>query len=84
MEIDRMSLKVGAKVVGVPHRPGTREYLTCEKGQITLWAGGEKLLLIAGDVAAFQGDQRHSYSNDGDEEAVGFSVVTFAPGNWSV
>ena len=83
MEIDRMSLKRGARVVGVPHRPGTREYLTCEKGQITLWAAGERLELMAGDVAAFQGDQRHSYSNEGDSEAVGFSVVTFTPGNWS-
>ena len=80
MEIDRMVLKPGARMVGVPHRPGTREYLNCERGQITLWAAGDKVILKAGDVVAFQGDQRHSYTNDGDEEAIGFSVVTFAPG----
>ena len=83
MEIDRMCMKPSAKIVGVPHRPGTREYLTCDRGHITLWAGGEKLELGPGDVAAFQGDQRHSYSNDGDVEAVGYSVVTFAPGTWA-
>jgi len=83
MEIDRMTLAPGAKLTGVPHRSGTREYLTCEKGQITLWAAGERLVLKSGDVAAFQGDQLHSYSNEGDAEAVGFSVVTFAPGSWT-
>ena len=79
MEIDRMRLKPGARMVGVPHRSGTREYLNCERGEITLWAAGEKITLKAGDVVAFQGDKRHSYTNDGDVEAVGFSVVTFAP-----
>ena len=83
MEIDKMVLKPGAKMTGVPHRPGTREYLTCEKGHITLWAAGERLELMPGDVAAFQGDQRHSYSNEESSDAVGFSVVTFAPGHWT-
>ncbi len=82
MEIDKMVLEPGAAMTGVPHRPGTREYLVCEKGEITLSAAGERLELKAGDVAAFQGDQRHSYSNKGSSEAVGFSVVTFAPGKW--
>ena len=83
VEIDKMTLKPGAKMVGVPHRPGTREYLSCEKGHITLWATGERLDLMPGDVVAFQGDQRHSYSNEGSSDAVGFSVVTFAPGHWT-
>ena len=79
MEIDRICLQPSGKLVGVPHRPGTREYLTCEAGQITLWAAGEQVILHPGDVAAFQGDQRHSYVNQGSEQCIGFSVVTFAP-----
>src|SRR5438445_696573 len=36
LEIDRMELPAGASLAGVPHTPGTREYLTCEIGQIEL------------------------------------------------
>ena len=28
--VERMSLPVGARMSGVPHTPGTREYLCCE------------------------------------------------------
>ena len=79
MEIDRMTLQPGAQIVGIPHRPGTREYLCCERGQLVLWAGGERYVLEAGDVAAFQGDQKHSYRNEGRTAAVGFSVVALVP-----
>ena len=79
MEIDRLELQPGARMTGVPHRPGTREYLACERGRLTLWAAGEKFDLSPGDVAAFHGDQPHSYHNHGDVVAVGFSVVTLAP-----
>jgi transcriptional regulator with XRE-family HTH domain len=79
MEIDRMELAPGASFPGVPHRPGTREYLCCERGRITLWAAGERMDLQPGDVAAFQGDQRHSYVNEGTEPVVVFSVVALVP-----
>lgn len=79
MEIDRIELAPGGRLTGVPHRPGTREYLCCEKGRITLWTEGEKHVLSTGDVAAFQGDQPHSYQNEGDGAAIGFSVVALAP-----
>ena len=79
MEIDHMTLKPNARLTGVPHRPGTREYLYCEKGEIVLWASGERFELSPGGVAAFQGDQRHSYANEGRSTAIGFSVVTLVP-----
>lgn len=79
MEIDRIELKPGARLQGVPHRPGTREYLACEAGRIVLWARGERLELGVGDVAAFDGDQPHSYHNEGRDTAVGFSVVALSP-----
>jgi quercetin dioxygenase-like cupin family protein len=66
-------------MTGVPHRPGTREYLACERGRLTLWAGGESFELGPGDVCAFQGDQPHSYGNPGDAIAIGFSVVALSP-----
>jgi len=79
MEFDRIELQPGARMTGVPHRPGTREYLTCERGRIILWTAGERIDLSSGDVVAFHGDQPHSYHNEGGVEAVGFSVVTLAP-----
>lgn len=81
MEIDRLSLQPGAHKAGVPHQSGTREYLYCEQGQLTLWVEGERLDLQSGDVAAFPGDSRHSYRCDADapKPATGFSVVVLAP-----
>lgn len=79
MEIDRMELRPGARMPGVPHRPGTAEYLSCERGKLTLWTAGERVDLEAGDVVAFAGDQPHGYHNEGDEVAVGFSVVCIRP-----
>jgi transcriptional regulator with XRE-family HTH domain len=81
MEIDRMELPPAGRMVGVPHTPGTREYLTCEVGSIVLHVAGEQWKLDPGDVVVFRGDQRHSYANPGDRPAVGYSVVLLvAPG----
>jgi len=78
MEIDRMELPPGARMIGVPHVPGTTEYLTCERGEIVLVASGESWTLAPGDVVVFRGDQRHSYANVRDRVAVGYSVVVLA------
>lgn len=75
MEIDRLELPPRAKMAGVPHTPGTREYLTCESGEILLVASGEQYRLAPGDVVAFRGDQRHSYTNPGTRTAIAYSVV---------
>jgi transcriptional regulator with XRE-family HTH domain len=78
MEIDRMALPARARLVGVPHTPGTREYFACEAGVIELVAAGERWTLAPGDTVAFRGDQRHSYLNAGTTPAVGYSVVVLA------
>jgi quercetin dioxygenase-like cupin family protein len=79
MVIDRMEIAPHGRMTGVPHMPGTREYLTCESGQIRLAVAGEQWTLEPGDVVVFRGDQRHSYSNPGARHAVGYSVVLLAP-----
>ena len=78
--IDRMEIPAGGRIPGVPHMPGTREYLTCESGEILLAVAGEQSRLSPGDVVVFRGDQRHSYRNPGSRSAVGYSVVLLAPG----
>jgi transcriptional regulator with XRE-family HTH domain len=79
-EISRMELEPGGTLAGIPHTPGTREYLTCERGRVELVAAGERWQLGPGDALVFRGDQRHSYRNlDARRVAVAISVVCFAP-----
>ncbi len=75
-----MEFRPGAQFRGVPHTPGTREYLTCESGELELWASGEKYELTPGDIVVFRGDQNHSYRNPSRSRTVAYSVVVLAPG----
>ena len=70
-----MELPPRARMTGVPHTPGTREYFTCERGRLRLIAAGDRFELDPGDVVAFRGDQKHSYHNVGSGTAIGYSVV---------
>ena len=79
IEFDRMELPPRSRFTGVPHTPGTREYLVCEAGTMALVASGERFVLETGDVVVFRGDQKHSYENPGTTLAVGYSVVLLAP-----
>jgi len=80
LDISRMELAPGGHMTGVPHTPGTREYLSCERGRIELVASGERWELEPGDALVFRGDQRHSYHNrDARRSAVAITVVCFAP-----
>lgn len=78
LELERFELPPGAHFTGVPHTPGTREYLACERGQLDVAVAGEVFHLAAGDVVVFRGDQRHGYRNVGRSTAIGYSVVAFA------
>ena len=81
LDISRMELAPGGHLSGIPHTPGTREYLTCEHGRVELVASGERWELGPGDALVFRGDQRHSYRNlDARRPAVAISVVCFATG----
>lgn len=79
LDMERMVLPPGAGMKGVPHTPGTREYLTCEQGCIQLSESGELWRLEPGDVVVFRGDQNHGYRNPGSVPAVAYSVIALAP-----
>jgi quercetin dioxygenase-like cupin family protein/DNA-binding XRE family transcriptional regulator len=79
MTLERMELPPRAAIAGVPHTAGTREYLTCESGELTLTVAGEQWTLRPGDVVVFRGDQKHGYSNPAAKTAVGYSFVLLAP-----
>jgi transcriptional regulator with XRE-family HTH domain len=80
LEISRLELEPAGRLAGIPHTPGTREYLTCLSGRIELVASGERWALEPGDTLVFRGDQRHVYRNlEARAPAVAISVVCFAP-----
>jgi XRE family transcriptional regulator, regulator of sulfur utilization len=79
LDLERMVLPPGARMAGVPHTPGTREYLTCERGTVELAVAGEKYTLLEGDVVSFRGDQRHAYHNPAGSISVAYSAIAFAP-----
>ncbi len=79
MEIDRLELPATGSMAGVPHTPGTREYLTCETGVVELSESGRVWRLAPGDVVVFRGDQKHGYRNPGRALAVAYSVVALGP-----
>lgn len=79
LDLERLTLAAGARMTGVPHAPGTREYLACERGQVELFVAGDGFRLEAGDVVVFRGDQRHGYHNPGASTSVAYSAIAFAP-----
>ena len=79
LDLERLALPAGARMAGVPHAPGTREYLACEHGVVEVFVGGETFRLDAGDVVVFRGDERHGYHNPGRDDAVAYSVIAFVP-----
>jgi len=75
VDFEELLLPAGKTLVGVPHTPGTREYLFVDTGRICLNVGGSNFELEAGDVAVFRGHQRHSYRNPERTPARGLSVI---------
>ncbi len=75
LQMERLELPAGAAFTGIPHTPGTREYLCCERGEILLTASGTAWTLTAGDVLVFRGDQKHAYRNASRRAAVAYSVI---------
>jgi len=80
MEIDRLELDPGARLIGVPHLDRTKEYLTCIEGEVVVDVAGHPYRLEIGDVLAFPGDQPHAYRNPAARRSVCISVVALAAG----
>lgn len=80
LQLERMEIRPGGFMRGVPHLPGTKEYLTCLSGSVRLSVAGSDYLLSPGDVIAFPGDQHHAYHNPGRTAASALSLVAFSTG----
>jgi transcriptional regulator with XRE-family HTH domain len=79
MEIDKIEINPGAKMRGIPHAAGTKEYLHCIQGEFNIVVAGESFRVLKGDVLSFPGENHHSYENVGKVKAIGLSVVVITP-----
>ncbi len=75
VEIEALVIGAGGTLVGVPHSPGTREYLVVRAGRVELAVEGAQFTLEAGDVAVFRGHQKHSYRSLGRSPVQAISVI---------
>ncbi|MCB9024902.1 MAG: helix-turn-helix domain-containing protein [Bdellovibrionaceae bacterium] len=78
VELDRLIFKPQARMVGTPHIEGTKEYLYCLKGQITVLISGSRYQVENGEVLVFQGGQPHTYLNSFSKSSEGISLVLFS------
>ena len=77
--VEVMEFEPGGAMGGTPHLPGTREFFTCQTGEVVLMVAGDRYPLSPGDVLAFPGNLPHSYQNaDAQMPASGVSVVVLA------
>jgi XRE family transcriptional regulator, regulator of sulfur utilization len=74
-----MDFAPDARLAGMPHLSGTREYFTCLDGRVEIVVAADRHDLDVGDVLAFPGNTPHSYRNpDTRRPARGISVVILA------
>jgi transcriptional regulator with XRE-family HTH domain len=73
--LERMYFPPESRVTGIPHTAGSREYLICETGRLTLTTDSQRWELEAGQVVVYRGDQPHGYSNPHSREAVAYTMI---------
>ncbi len=77
VEFYELELEPGATLDSAPHFDGTRELFTVASGAATLVAGDTRCQLKAGDSAHYRADVEHAISAQGDNNMVGYIVVTY-------
>lgn len=79
MSIERVEIEVGGRLVGAPHVPNSKEYITVIGGGLEISVAGQTHRLTMGDLLAYPGDQPHHYGNVGRGRVAFLSVVVVAP-----
>jgi transcriptional regulator with XRE-family HTH domain len=74
VEFYELRLRPGGTLRSQPHFEGTREFLTVEKGRVTVESEADSVQLETGDSATYRADVPHAIINPGPGEAVVFLV----------
>lgn len=69
IELWRVTLQPGASSGGESYAYDGEELITVETGALRVQLGEDRFVLGPGDALHFKADQRHWWSNDGDEPA---------------
>ncbi len=77
VEFYELAISPNAELRSAPHFDGTREFLTVEKGVVSILSGTDGCKLSKGDSAHYRADLDHVISNSGKGEAVCFLVVVY-------
>jgi transcriptional regulator with XRE-family HTH domain len=70
VEFYEVQLKDGGALRSAPHFQGTREFLTVQKGRVSVESGPDRCELDPGDSATFRADVPHAIVNVGKGEAL--------------
>lgn len=74
VEFYEVELQPGGALRSAPHFQGTREFVTVEKGRITVESAGDSETLGPGDSASYRADVPHAIINAGSDCALLFLV----------
>lgn len=77
VEFYQLSISVGEELRSAAHFDGTHEFLTVEKGSVSVLSGSDSCKLRKGDSAHYRADLEHVIANSGKGEAVCFLVVIY-------
>ncbi len=66
-----------AELKSAAHFEGTREFLTVEKGKLSIGSGEGRVTLARGDSASYRADVPHRIANAGKGDALAFLVVIY-------
>ena len=78
LEMYFLTLPQGTALPSEPHYPGTQEFLTILKGQVTVTAGDNSANLKKGDFLVYHCDVDHTIANNGNQPAEVHMVVRYA------
>lgn len=77
VEFYEMELRPGSQLKSAAHFEGTREFLTVQKGSLTVTSGDECIDMEKGDSASYRADIKHCIENTGRGAALAFLVVIY-------
>jgi len=77
VEFYELAISPGAELRSAPHFEGTREFLTVEKGSVSVLSGADSCKLGKGDSAHYRADLDHVITNSSKGEALCFLVVVY-------
>ena len=82
LEIYMLTFEPGNVLESTAHEPGTEEYLTVFKGEVSVKAGAKEAVLKEGDFIIYNCDIDHTISNESPERAVVHMIVRFPKRQW--